>query len=87
MFDGSTIRLREASLAYQLPKSILSRTPFKNATIQVSGSNLWYNAYNTPKDVRFDPDVLSLGVGNGLGFDYLTGPSSRRYGATLNLTF
>jgi TonB-linked SusC/RagA family outer membrane protein len=87
MFDGSTIRLREASLAYQIPKSVLSRTPFKNATIQLSGSNLWYNAYNTPKDVRFDPDVLSLGVGNGLGFDYLTGPSSRRYGATLNLTF
>lgn len=87
IFDGSTIRLREASLAYELPKSLINSTPFKRASIQLSGTNLWFNAYNTPKDVRFDPDVLSLGVGNGLGFDYLTGPSSRRYGATLNLTF
>jgi hypothetical protein len=40
-----------------------------------------------PKFVNFDTDVLSTGVGNGLGFDYLTGPSARRVGATLNLTF
>jgi hypothetical protein len=40
-----------------------------------------------PKFVNFDTDVLSTGVGNGLGFDYLTGPSARRFGATLNLTF
>ncbi|HMQ00260.1 MAG TPA: TonB-dependent receptor, partial [Cyclobacteriaceae bacterium] len=86
-FDGSTIRLREASLAYELPKSVLNSTPFKRASLTLSGTNLWFRAYNLPRDVNFDTDVLSLGVGNGLGFDYLTGPSSRRYGATLNITF
>jgi hypothetical protein len=86
-FDGSTIRLREASLSYDLPQNVLNSTPFKRASITLSGTNLWFRAYNLPKFVNFDTDVLSLGVGNGLGWDYLTGPSSRRYGATLNITF
>lgn len=86
-FDGSTVRLREASLSYSLPKSIVSKTPFKAASITVTGSNLWFRALNMPKFVNFDTDVLSLGVGNGLGFDYLTGPSARRFGGTVSLTF
>jgi len=86
-FDASTIRLREASLMYALPKSILSRTPFKGISVALTGSNLWFRALNMPKGVNFDTDVLSTGVGNGLGFDYLTGPSARRLGGTLSLTF
>jgi TonB-linked SusC/RagA family outer membrane protein len=86
-FDGSTFRLREASLSYSLPASLVSKSPFKAASLTISGSNIWFRALNMPKYVNFDTDVLSTGVGNGLGFDYLTGPSARRYGATLNLTF
>lgn len=87
MIDATTIRLREVSLGYTLPSNIISKTPFKSANITLSGTNLWFSAINAPKYVNFDTDVLSLGVGNGLGFDYLTGPSSKRYGATLRLTF
>jgi TonB-linked SusC/RagA family outer membrane protein len=87
IFDGTTVRLRELSLAYQIPKNILSVTPFKSASISLTGSNLWFRAVNFPKYVNFDTDVLSLGVGNGLGFDFMTGPSARRFGATLRLTF
>lgn len=86
-FDGSTIRLREVSLSYNLPKNILGKTPFKAATISLTGSNLWFEALNFPKGVNFDTDVLSTGVGNGLGFDFLTGPSARRIGGTVSLTF
>jgi outer membrane receptor protein involved in Fe transport len=86
-FDGSTLRLREASLSYALPKSILSKTPFKGISVALTGSNLWFRALNMPKGVNFDTDVLSTGVGNGLGFDYLTGPSARRLGGTVALTF
>lgn len=86
-FDGSTARLREASLSYALPMKVLKKSPFKKASITLTGSNLWFRALNMPKYVNFDTDVLSLGVGNGLGFDYLTGPSARRLGGTLSLTF
>jgi hypothetical protein len=86
-FDGSTARLREASLSYSLPTKVLGKSPFKKASITLTGSNLWFRALNMPKYVNFDTDVLSLGVGNGLGFDYLTGPSARRLGGTLSLTF
>lgn len=87
VFDGTTIRLREMSLSYELPKNIMQKTPFQRASIAFSGTNLRFRAVNMPRYVNFDTDVLSLGVGNGLGFDYLTGPSARRYGGTLKLTF
>jgi TonB-linked SusC/RagA family outer membrane protein len=86
-FDGSTARLREASLSYSIPTKVIGKTPFKKASVTFTGSNLWFRALNMPKYVNFDTDVLSLGVGNGLGFDYLTGPSARRLGGTLSLTF
>lgn len=86
-FDASTFRLREVSLSYMLPKSVIEKSPFKAASLTFSASNVWFRALNMPKFVNFDTDVLSTGVGNTLGFDYLTGPSARRIGGTLNLTF
>ena len=48
----------------------------------------WHLAYNTPKDSRFDPEVSSYGVGSNVrGFDSMTGPTAKKYGATLSLTF
>lgn len=87
VFDGSAVRLREVSLGYDIPSSLISRTPFKRASIALSGTNLWFRALNFPPNMNFDPDVLGTGVGNGLGFDFVTGPSSRRLGGTLTLTF
>jgi TonB-linked SusC/RagA family outer membrane protein len=87
IFDGSTIRLREVSLGYALPKSILEKTPIKGLSLTLSGNNLWFLAYNFPTDLNFDTEVAGTGVGNGLGLDFLTGPSGRRYGATLQITF
>ncbi|THD69920.1 SusC/RagA family TonB-linked outer membrane protein [Robertkochia marina] len=87
IYDGSVIRLQEVAFGYSLPKKILDRTPFGALTFTVSGQNLWYEAYNTPDSVNFDPNQAGLGVGNGQGFDWLTGPSSRRYGFSVKATF
>jgi len=87
VFDASVIRLREVSISYALPKSLLNKTPFGSAGLTISGENLWYNAPNFPPGINFDPEVLSLGVGNGRGFDFRTAPTAKRYGATLSLTF
>ncbi|MBX2946944.1 MAG: SusC/RagA family TonB-linked outer membrane protein [Cyclobacteriaceae bacterium] len=87
MYDATNIRIREISLGYNLPKSVLSKTPFKTASITLNGNNLWYFAFGVPKYTKWDPEVASLGVNQGLGFDFLTGPSMRRYGAVLRVTF
>jgi TonB-linked SusC/RagA family outer membrane protein len=87
IFDGSTIRIREVALSYNLPKSLVSKTPFKGITFSLQGNNVWYNALNIPKYLRLDTDNLGLGVGNGLGFEFLTGPASRRWGGTLRFSF
>lgn len=85
--DATVIRLRQASLAYALPKSILDKTPFGRLGITLSGENLWFNAPNVPAGMNFDPEVASLGVGNGRGFDFRTAPTARKYGVTINATF
>ncbi len=87
VYDGSVWRLGEISLSYDLPKSLLEKTPFGSVSISASGYNLWYDAYNTPDGANFDPNIAGTGIGNGRGFDYLNGPSSKRYGASLKLTF
>lgn len=87
IFDGTVVRLREVSLGYSIPASLLDKTPFGSISLRLTGENLWYNAPNFPPGVNFDPEVLSLGVGNGRGFDYLTGPTAKKFGATISLTF
>ncbi|MCR9081232.1 MAG: SusC/RagA family TonB-linked outer membrane protein [Cyclobacteriaceae bacterium] len=87
VFDGSMIRLREVSLGYDIPMNLMAKTPFKRASIALSGTNLWFLALNFPPNMNYDVDVLGTGVGNGLGFDFVTGPSSRRFGGTVTLTF
>ncbi|MEO6315780.1 MAG: SusC/RagA family TonB-linked outer membrane protein [Chitinophagaceae bacterium] len=87
IFDATCIRLREASLSYSLPANVLSKTPFGSISISLSGTNLWYYAPNFPKYVHFDPEASGLGVGNGRGFEFLSGPSARRMGASIRVTF
>ena len=75
------------SLSYQFPKAWFSKLAIKGASLSFTGNNLWYRAIHFPKGLNFDTDNLGLGVGNGLGFEFLTGPSSRRLGGTVKLTF
>ena len=42
---------------------------------------------STSYGVNLDTDNLGLGVGNGLGLELLTGPSARRIGGTIKMTF
>ena len=87
VYDASVVRLQELSLAYALSSKLLENTPFGSVSFKFSGFNLWYDAYNTPEGINFDPNVSGLGAGNGAGFDFLTGPSSKRYGFSVNATF
>ena len=87
IFDGTTIRLSEINLSYNVPKSFLSKTPFGSLSATLTGLNLFYDAVNIPDVVNFDTNMLSTGVGNAMGLSFITGPSSRRVGLTLKATF
>ena len=87
VYDASTFRLQEVSLGYSIPKKSLDNTAFSNISFTISGNNLYYRAINTPKGANFDPNTSGTGVGNGIGFDFLNGPSARRYGFSVKLSF
>jgi len=87
VYDGTTLRLQEVSLGYSLPKKLLEKTPFGSVSLSVQGFNLWFRSFNIPESANFDTNVAGLGVGNGAGFEFLTGPSSRRYGFSVKATF
>lgn len=87
VWDASVLRLSEVSLTYDLPKKWLESTPFGAVSVAAQGFNLWYDAYNTPDGMNYDPNIAGLGVGNGSGFEYFNGVSSKRYGVSLKFTF
>ncbi|HNR06962.1 MAG TPA: SusC/RagA family TonB-linked outer membrane protein [Saprospiraceae bacterium] len=86
MYDGTQLKLREVSLSYTVPAKLLGKT-IKGASLTLSGNNLWNKAFNFPKYMNFDADMAGLGVGNGIGFDMLVSPTSKRFGGSLKLTF
>lgn len=87
IYDASVIRLQEVSLGYTFSSKVLERSPFGSLTITAQGFNLWYDAYNTPDGANFDPNVQGAGVGNAQGFDFLNGPSARKFGMSIKATF
>jgi hypothetical protein len=88
VYDGTTIRLRELSLGYSIPKSVLSKTPFGSARISVSGRNLWWKAPNVLEGLNLDPEVLATTADSNVqGFEVGATPTTRRYGVNINLTF
>jgi len=80
--DGSFLRLKNVSLAYNVPKSVLNKLRLGGMRFYVTGENLvtWthYTAY--------DPEVSSYS-GLRLGVDDGSYPQSRTYILGLNLQF
>ncbi|MCZ4243274.1 SusC/RagA family TonB-linked outer membrane protein [Pedobacter punctiformis] len=82
-------KIREISLAYDIPSKFLARTKvFKAARVSVQGRNLFIFLPNS--NVYTDPEYSdgdNLNSGNAIGLTGLSQtPPSRFYGATLSLT-
>ena len=83
LFDASFIKLREVSLTYSLPQSLISKTPFGNVQIGAVGRNLLIDT----KTPNIDPEVNLFGNTNAQGYEYAQQPSTRSYGFNLRFTF
>ena len=87
VYDATVWRLREVTLAYELPKKLISKLRLSNAEISVVGRNLWYFAPNVPKYSNYDPVANTFGDTNVQGIDFTGAPSTRRVAFNLSLTF
>ncbi len=83
IYDASYIKLRELVLTYNLPKSLMSRTPLYGASISFVGSNLWIIKKNLPHS---DPEA-NMGAGNIQGWQSGVLPTTRNFGFSINLQF
>ncbi len=83
VFDASWVRLREISLSYSLPRSLMEGSPFSELTITASGRNLWLST-DYP---NFDPEVSLTGANFGQGLEYMSPPNTKGYTFSINLSF
>jgi TonB-linked SusC/RagA family outer membrane protein len=78
-FDGGFIKLRNLSLGYSLPASIVDKLGMEKLRLSVSGQNLWFiSDYET-----FDPEVSEDDSNLNSGVV----PSTKQWSLTLNATF
>jgi TonB-linked SusC/RagA family outer membrane protein len=83
IFSRTFIKFRQVSLAYALPKSLLTKTPIRSATFSLIARNLFFIRKDLP---TFDPEA-SDSIGQGFGYDSGGLPTSRTYGFNLNVSF
>jgi hypothetical protein len=81
--DGSYIRLKNLSLGYNLPKSVLGKSGIEKFRIYLSGQNLFtltnYTGYN--------PDVSYRNGNTSIGLDYGTYPTTKSITLGVNVSF
>ena len=89
MMSRSYAKLREITIGYTLPSSLLKNGFIKRASVSIVGRNLLYFA------ARKDFDIDQYASGYNFSDNTLTGtsstnlqsPTARRYGININLTF
>lgn len=81
--DGSWIRLRDITIGYRIPTSIINKVGMSRANIGLYGRNiLLFTNYG-----GIDPETNLNGPNGAAGLDAFTTPNMRSYGVTLTGTF
>ncbi|QNL48322.1 SusC/RagA family TonB-linked outer membrane protein [Olivibacter sp. SDN3] len=82
--DASWVRLRSATFSYSFPSEWLRGSFVQNATLSVTGNNLWL----WTKYTGYDPEASSFPSGSNIdGFAGFTHPATRSFLFTLNVGF
>jgi TonB-linked SusC/RagA family outer membrane protein len=85
IFDGSWVRLRELTLAYDLPVAkVFKNTPIKSLTARVTGRNVWLKT----KYPGTDPETSLNGAGSNVqGYNYFNMPGTKSWLFGLSIGF
>ncbi len=84
VYDASFGKLREISLGYNIPSSLLKKTKLQSVRLSAVGRNvaiLWSNVPN------IDPESGYSAIGGAQGLEYFNAPSTRNLGFNLNASF
>jgi len=82
--DGSYVRLKNITLSYNLPKSVIDRIRLSNLKVFVSGTNL----ITLTKYTGYDPEVSSYNGNDAqIGVDFSNYPQSKIVNFGLNVSF
>nr|WP_239058239.1 SusC/RagA family TonB-linked outer membrane protein [Bacteroides sp. 214] len=84
MYSATNVRLRELSIGYSVPKSIVDKTGiFNTVDFSLIGRNLFFFYKKAP----YDPDN-TMSAGNALqGVDVFGSPSYRSFGFNIKVSF
>jgi hypothetical protein len=80
IISRSFAKLREVTITYNFPSTMLGTSFIKRASVSLIGRNLFYFAEKTDLDIEQYGDYQSNGSGTQT-------PTMRRYGINLNFTF
>lgn len=84
ILDATNVRLREVVLGYNLPRSILHKTPFTDLNISLVGRNLFF-FYNAAIHVDPESGYNASSIGNAIEATAM--PSTRSYGFSVTVNF
>jgi len=84
-FSSTYVKLREVKIEYELPRRWIENTPLSSLTVGVEGRNLFLLYSEVP---HIDPETGLFGsASNGQGIEWNVLPSTRSYGANIQLRF
>ncbi len=89
--EADFIKLREISLSYQLPSSVLERVGVENGSVSLAARNLWmWTKYGFPDGEGLgspDPEVNFSSLSAYSRTDYASIPMLRSFSASVRFAF
>lgn len=82
--SATNTRVRELTIGYNLPQSILANMPVSNVRVSLVGRNLFF-IYRSSDNL--DPDLMIGTFPAAEGFESFAPPTTRTFGVNLNIDF
>ncbi len=84
IYDASYVKLREAIIGINIPKSFTNKLKINRASFSLTGRNLWLIYSGVP---NIDPESSFTNQNKGLGQEYAAMPTARNIGFSLKFNF
>ncbi|GJM62862.1 SusC/RagA family TonB-linked outer membrane protein [Persicobacter diffluens] len=83
-FDATFVKLRELSIGYSFPRTMIAKVGLQSLRVSAVGRNLWMWS----KTPYIDPENMTMNAGYTIpGFEVGQLPSTRNFGFNINMTF